>query len=147
MSNHLIEGVAGIAVPTRLTQRLLLAVALSGTGVAIVALSQGVPAPRPMLGASATPALQGLNTGDAPTLLPEIVVKPDAGIVTLATITVHPDRTGTWTPATERSGDYTVGAKKAEDPATRATASLAGGNGFDMPYYSFGRSAHHASKE
>ena len=147
MSNHLIQGLAGTAVPKRLPQLLLLAVALFGTGASIVALSRGVPARHPVVNASVAPVVPNLNIDDAPTLLPAIMVRPEVGITTLATITVHPDRAGAEARAPERGSDVTVGAKKADDPGTDATISLAGGSGFDMPYYSFGRSPRHASKE
>ena len=123
-------------MPTRLIQLLLLAAALYASGAAVVALSTG-NANHARTSAQAVTA-PAFPLESASTLLPTVVVRPDPEVPTLATVTVRPDRAGL-------SGENFVAVPV---PATRkaAVVSFAGG-GFDMPYYSFGRTLRHVSKE
>ncbi len=127
-------------MPNRLFPFLLLATTIAATGALVVALSPS----RPLAGqAAATAALSG--TADAapahaaaPILLPTIVVRPEAPIPTLATVTVRADKPRSTTRVTDDPS-----AELAGSPGLSLLPSAA----FDMPYYSFGRSMRRANKE
>ena len=135
MSNHELRDRAPFPSSPRFRQLLALAVSLAVTGAAVAVLSHGTSA-RPIA------AVGRLDTGPAPMLLPAVVVKPEPSIAVLATITVRADRV--W-PSAEPAGDVPRGDAAAAHGVAMAAASS--GGGVDMPYYSFGRSLHRASKE
>jgi len=126
----------------RLLQFLLLATAVAGTGITVAALSHGSIGVAHRRVAASTPMPSNRETA---TLLPTVVVRPDAEIPTLGLVTVRPDRT-------ERTRAIHAGA---EDSALRidagAIGSYAAGSlsstAFDMPYYSFGKTLRRANKE
>jgi hypothetical protein len=136
-------------MPNRLIHLMLLAVALYAGGAAIVAFSDGTFG-RPHIAANARSAPPVASaTPDAPieattTLLPTIVVRPEPALPTLATVTVRPSRSDRVESLMEvadvPSGSVIPVARSS------AVASFAGA-GFDMPYYSFGRTLRHVSKE
>jgi hypothetical protein len=131
-----------IVVPNRLIHLMLLAAALSTGGAAIVALSNGALRPQSVAIHSAAPANVVMTT----TLLPTVVVRPEAEVPTLATVTVRPSRAD-WASATAEQDEAPLGNLVAVARRTRAVSVGIGGAGFDMPYYSFGRTLRHASKE
>ena len=113
-------------MPKRLISLLALAVALCASGAAVVLLTPAAQAPA---AASAVPA-------SAPVELPTVVVRPEPEIPTLAQVTVRPD-----------DAIFDAGAPVRVRAAARVRASTVGTGGFDMPYYSFGKSLRHSSKE
>lgn len=127
-------------MPPRLIHLMLLAAALSTGGAAIVALSGGALPRHSLVNSRMAPASVGMTT----TLLPAVVVRPEAEVPTLATVTVRPNRAD-WTGAPTEQGDAPLGNLVAV--ARRTGGAVVGGAGFDMPYYSFGRTLRHASKE
>ena len=114
----------------RLIQFALLAIAVSTTGSTLAALSHGLPVP-------SSPAATELPV----TLMPTIVVHPEAVIPTLGTITVVPDRAD----RTSGNDDYSL-TEAIRGAGASAVGSLPGG-AFAMPYYSFGRTLRRAAKE
>jgi hypothetical protein len=115
-----------------LLQRLALASALFTTGVLLFSLASGIP--RRYSHVAATPMT--IADEAPPTLLPTVVVRADAIIPTLPTITVRAPRL-----------DHERNLASASDHAhaTRAggasdcSSSMARCAGLEMPYYSFGK--------
>ncbi|MEO7326632.1 MAG: hypothetical protein ABIW82_17560 [Dokdonella sp.] len=134
-------------MPNRLIPLLLLAASLYTGGAAIVALSNGAISPRHgELAAVAKPAVSpAADAIDAPaTLLPVVVVRPEPDMPTLATVTVRASRAD-MADAIADASELPVGTVL---PAARRKAVLSFASaGFDMPYYSFGRTLRHMSKE
>jgi hypothetical protein len=120
-------------MPARLIQLLAFAAALYGTGAMIVMLSHfdGNGAARVATTAAAT--VESIPT------LPTVIVRPEPEIPVLAAITVVPDR-NELAAAGVRSHSLGV-------LAAHASAALAPSGGFDMPYYSFGRTLNRVNKE
>ncbi|GAA0705271.1 hypothetical protein [Dokdonella soli] len=142
MNTHFSEHLVEIMMPTRLTRLLLLAVAIAGTGATIVALSPGSSAARQQVNAA---AVAPAPSATATTLLPTVVVHPEAPMPTLATITVRPDRTDAEFTEAARANDHLLG-----EAVRNAGASVGGvlsSTPFDMPYYSFGKPLRRVSKE
>jgi hypothetical protein len=131
-------------VPTRLIRLFLLAASLSFTGAAVVAFfGTGM---NPLT----TTAIAVADRPVAPielttTLLPTVRVHPEAEMPTLATVTVRPNRTD----LADVSATSTTVASTVSAPllARRPKAVLMSSGGFDMPYYSFGKTLRHVSKE
>jgi hypothetical protein len=123
---------------------LLLAASLYGTGAAVVAFSNGTFGHHPAV--AAVPAATALITTEAAPaiLLPVVVVHAQAEVPTLATITVRPSRA-------ERGALMSVGAGKPSPGAAislgHAASTSLSSAAFDMPYYSFGKTLRHVSKE
>ena len=121
-------------MPARLIQLLVLAVALIGTGAFVVAVS-GIHPAVPQTSASATT--------EAIPVLPVVVVRPQREIPTLTAITVSPTRAERVAAGIEVA--------EASTPETAAIATQAAvllpSGGFDMPYYSFGKTLHRMNKE
>ncbi|MEO5626779.1 MAG: hypothetical protein ABIQ70_12290 [Dokdonella sp.] len=134
-------------MPNRLIHLLLLAASLSASGAAIVALSNGALSSRQFETKAAKPLIASpvADTLDASmTLLPVVVVHPEPEVPTLATVTVRPSRT----ELTETAADSDGISLGPVVPAVRRTAVLSFASaGFDMPYYSFGRTLRHVTKE
>jgi hypothetical protein len=132
-----------VAMPTRLLSLLLRATTLAATGAIVVALAQGA-ATRRDAALDKARAQQMAPAAGTPALLPTIVVRPEAVVPTLATVTVHArrvrDTVASADPApAEDALDW-------RDDSAQAAILLQGG-GFDMPYYSFGRSLRRVNKE
>jgi len=122
-------------MPNRLIPLLALAAALYGTGAIIVSLSS-LTGSRDGV-AAAAPA----DEPEALPVLPAVVVRPEPEIPVLAMVTVRPDRNSTANEATPAAAPLGALAVRAS-----STALLPSG-GFDMPYYSFGRTLHRVNKE
>lgn len=122
-------------MPARLIQLLVLAVALIGTGAFVVAVSGIHPAAAPQTSASAT--------AEAVPVLPVVVVRPQREIPTLTAITVSPTRAERVAAGIEVADASTP---ETAAIATQAAVLLPSG-GFDMPYYSFGKTLHRMNKE
>lgn len=123
----------------RLFQVLLLATAVAGTGVTVAALSHGSVSVTHRLGAApnAAPSIH-----EAATLLPTIVVRPEAEIPTLGLITVRPDKNE------RRVADADESPLRIDAGAIGAyAAGSLSSTAFDMPYYSFGKTMRRANKE
>jgi hypothetical protein len=129
-------------VPNRLIHLMLLAAVLSTGAAAIVALSNGALLPQNLATRGAVPADVVMTT----TLLPAVIVRPEAEVPTLATVTVRPSRAD-WAGATAEPSEVPLGNLVAVARRTSGVSVGVGGAGFDMPYYSFGRTLRHASKE
>lgn len=134
-------------MPNRLIHLLLLAASLYASGAAIVALSNGTPVSRHV--ETTTAKMPAVSSAAEPldattTLLPVIVVHPEPEMLTLATVTVRPSRTDL-TETVAESDEISMAAILPAVP--RATALSFASAGFDMPYYSFGRTLRHVSKE
>jgi hypothetical protein len=123
----------------RLSQFLLLACSFAGTGAVVTALSSARAITDAPVAASAMPAESAIEA--VPTLLPTVVVRPDAPIPTLATITVRPDRSIATGSADEKAPEFALREAGGSVMGTLSNVS------FDMPYYSFGRRARQVSKE
>jgi len=122
-------------MPNRLIPLLALAVALYGTGAIIVSLS---PLTDTSISAAvATPAA----APEALPVLPTVIVHPEPEIPVLAMVTVRPERGSTISAAASNPAPVAAFAVH----ATSAVVLPSGG--FDMPYYSFGRTLHRANKE
>ena len=122
-------------MPTRLIPLLALATALYGTGAIIVSLS-------PLTGANSSAAVAAPAAApEALPVLPIVIVHPEPEIPVLAMVTVRPERVGATT--TQSSNAIPVGALAVRAASTAVLPS----GGFDMPYYSFGRTLRHANKE
>jgi hypothetical protein len=135
-----------VVVPDRLIHLLLLAASLYASGAAIVALSNGaLRSPGEATAVNKPTASPAVNTIDATAiLLPVVVVHPEPEVPTLATVTVRASRAER-VQAIADAGEIPASPLL---PAARRTAVLSfAGGGFDMPYYSFGRTLRHASKE
>ncbi|MEO6688225.1 MAG: hypothetical protein ABIS07_12605 [Dokdonella sp.] len=134
-------------MPNRLIHLLLLAASLSASGAAIVALSNGALGARhdETTAAGKPVASPVADTIDATvTLLPVVVVHPEPDMPTLAKVTVRASRADVGEPIAD-SSELPVGIVL---PAARRKAVLSFASaGFDMPYYSFGRTLRHMSKE
>ncbi|MEO5558194.1 MAG: hypothetical protein ABIO49_00780 [Dokdonella sp.] len=134
-------------MPNRLIHLLLLAASLYASGAAVVALSNGTPVSRHVETTTAKmPAVPpAAATLDATTtLLPIVVVHPEPEVLTLATVTVRPSRTD----LTETVADSDEIPMATILPGVRrSTVPSFASAGFDMPYYSFGRTLRHVSKE
>jgi hypothetical protein len=133
-----------IAVPIRLIRLSLLAASLSVAGAAVVALSDFGLNPSPIV----TTAVADRQSGPAEltvTLLPTVMVHPEPDMPTLETVTVRPSRT----ELADVAGRPVVAISAASMPVLirRPTAHLMSSAGFDMPYYSFGKTLRHVSKE
>lgn len=134
-------------MPNRLIPLLLLAASLYASGAAIVALSNGTAVSRHVETTTAnmpavSPVAEPLDT--TATLLPVVVVHPEPEMLTLATVTVRPSRadlTATVADTDEISMATLLPAGRRSNVLSFASA------GFDMPYYSFGRTLRHVSKE
>ncbi|MFI4970375.1 MAG: hypothetical protein ACHP7D_09220 [Lysobacterales bacterium] len=132
-------------MPNRLIQLLLLAVALAGTGTIVATLSHGVATGRQAVSAgtavipSATPSIASTA------VLPVVTVRAEAPIPTLGTITVRPGRNEPGMADALRSEDYAV--DKIEPPSRISSGGSLQSAAFDMPYYSFGKTLRHVSKE
>lgn len=138
-AHHLVEG----AMSKRLIHLLFLATALSVSGVGIVMSSSGVAPAQPVtVAAAAARAHPGAETI---TLLPTIVVRPEPVVPTLATITIRPEWASNPGFDTVAAGDDSPGQASGQS-GTSAVTAMPGG-GFDMPYYSFGKSLRRVSKE
>jgi hypothetical protein len=130
-------------MPNRLFQLLLLAAALTGTGSLLVLLAhahalQPTVATQPASAAGRTvPAGVGVPTG----VLPVVAVRASLPIPTLGTVTVHARRAGTASGNARRSSDRSAGTIIASGGGSLQSAV------FDMPYYSFGKTLRHVSKE
>lgn len=122
-------------MPKRLIPLLSLAAALYATGAAIIFLSAG----------SAYPArVPPVATVIPIPTLPTVVVRPDAPIPTLALVTVRPDDDVTDVNMTNAD----AGSRARAALRTRGSAvALLPVGGLDMPYYSFGKSLRHSTKE
>lgn len=131
-------------MPHRLIQLLLLAASLYGTGAAIVAFTGGASA-EPRHAAVASIAALPAPTAISTVQLQTITVRPETRIPTLGTITVRPSRADLAEIAPTASDDDATDVGVRSLP-TLAVSTLQGG-AFGMPYYSFGKSLHHASKE
>lgn len=124
-------------MPNRLTQLLMLAIALCATGASVVAFSD--------LGSTA-PA-SAATTAEAPVLLPTVVVRPQAEIPVLGEITVspsHAERVAAGLDATDEDNDALDLVTERMRASSRA---LLPSGGLDMPYYSFGKTLHRVNKE
>lgn len=122
-------------MPNRLIPLLALAAALYGTGAIIVSLSS-LASNRDTVAAVA-PAAEP----EALPVLPTVVVRPEPEIPVLAMVTVRPDRSNA-------ASDDAPAAAPLGALAVRASSSaLLPSGGFDMPYYSFGRTLHRVNKE
>jgi len=123
------------AMPNRLIPLLALAAALYGTGAIIVSLSS-LTGHRDAAVTAAPAAGQ-----EALPVLPAVIVRPEPEIPVLAMVTVRPDRSSAASdeaPAAAPLGALAVHA---------SSSALLPSGGFDMPYYSFGRTLHRVSKE
>ncbi len=132
-------------MPTRLIRLFLLAASLSFTGAAVVALSGsglvGVPTAANVATLHTNAPMEGLST----TLMPPVLVHPEVEVPTLATVTVRLTRADVANvPASTTKAAATVSMPLL---ARRSTAGLMSSDGFDMPYYSFGKTLRHVSKE
>lgn len=113
-------------LPAHVTRGLFLAAALAGTAGTLAALAHG-------------PAVPATQAAQSPTTtLPEIVVRPQPEIVTLATVTV---RASDALPADAIDASDSTSASRRRAARQHAVASFAtggaAGTGFGMPYYSF----------
>ena len=134
-------------MPNRLIHLLLLAASLYASGAAIVALSNGTAVSRHV--ETTTAKMPGVSPVAEPldataTVLPVVVVHPEPEMLTLATVTVRPSRadlTATVADSDEISMVTLLPAGRRSTVLSFASA------GFDMPYYSFGRTLRHVSKE
>lgn len=156
MSNHIIHEIGDVFVSNRAARAVLLAVAIAATGAGVFALSHGaVAASR---AEAATPDAGALAYGaaitvlptvivqadaDMPVLLPTVVVHADAAIPTLPTVTVRASRIER---AGSEDGAEPVLVAVEQDSHTLATGVSAGA-GYDMPYYSFGKTLRRLNKE
>ncbi|MEO5561545.1 MAG: hypothetical protein ABIO49_16370 [Dokdonella sp.] len=132
-------------MPNRLIHLLLLAASLYASGAAIVALSNGAPGSGHTEAMAIKPTPAAVDAIDATTtLLPVVVVHPEPEVPTLATVTVRPSRTDL-AEAVADAGKTPVG--PIVQSARVGTVLSFAGAGFDMPYYSFGRTLRHVSKE
>ena len=145
MSNHFINGLAETVMRNRLARTLGLAVALVTTGAAVFAFSHGVSVTRPHATAQVAPAAPRPHDSTTATLLPVVVVRTQLPIPTLPTVTVRLSRAEAIAYDAPRAGDYSLGAVARGGSAAALGATPSGG--FDMPYYSFGKSLRHANKE
>lgn len=123
-------------MPNRLIPLLALAAALYVTGAVIVSLSA-------LTGASALPTAAALTPAaqDTPTLLPAVIVRPELEIPVLAMVTVRPDRSVSSSSVAPKAVPMGVLAARA------SSAAVLPSGGFDMPYYSFGRTLRRVNKE
>lgn len=104
--------------------------ALAVTGLIFAVLSHGSADHRAAAAAA-----------EAIPVLPVVVVRPEPEIPVLASLTVRPTRAELEAAGIEPDD---------EDLATTGHAgatALLPGSGFDMPYYSFGKTQHRVSKE
>lgn len=139
MSNHFTNGRAETVMWNRVARSFALAVALVATGAAVFTFSHEVSVTRPSAAALRTP------NSATPTLLPVVVVRSQLRIPTLPTITVRLSRAEVIANDAPVTGDYSLVAAAHGGSAAALGATPSGG--FDMPYYSFGKSLRHANKE
>ena len=126
----------------RTNKLLLLAVAIYATGAIIVSLSNATIGRAPLATSEPTPAPTATRDETA-VLLPTVIVRPEPAIPTLAAVTVHANRAD-FVPdaaATEHGDEAVPGVAGRVTWAANAPA----GAGFDMPYYSFGKTQRRAS--
>lgn len=122
-------------MPNRLIPLLALAASLYGTGAIIVSLFPLTDVDH-VAAIAAAPA-----EPEALPVLPTVVVRPEPEIPVLAMVTVRPERSSAVNA--ELSNPVPAGAL-----AVRASSTaLLPSGGFDMPYYSFGRTLHRVNKE
>jgi hypothetical protein len=121
-------------MPSRLIPLLALAVALYATGAIIVSLS-------PLADASRSAAVAPAAAPAALPVLPTVVVHPEPEVPVLALVTVRPERAGAI--GAEASKPVPVAALAVR----AASVAVLPSGGFDMPYYSFGRTARRVNKE
>jgi len=126
-------------MPNRLIPLLALAAALYGTGAIIVSLSPLTAADQSAVAATPPAAPEALP------VLPTVVVRPDPEIPVLAMVTVRPERAhainaemSNWVPTGAPVGALAIRA---------ASTTVLPSGGFDMPYYSFGRTLRRVNKE
>ncbi|MEO7430461.1 MAG: hypothetical protein ABIR62_00140 [Dokdonella sp.] len=132
-------------MPTRLIRLVFLAATLSFTGAAVVAFSGSglidVPAGAAVAAGRDTLLSDPLHT----TLMPSVRVHPEVEIPTLATVTVRPMYSEV--SAVSASSPNALTSVSVPMLARRSTGGLMASAGFDMPYYSFGKTLRHVSKE
>jgi len=133
-----------VVVPTRLIRLFLLAASLSFTGAVIVGLSAPGGSPTPAVASALADRDDGVASLSI-TLLPIVRVFPDVEIPTLATVTVRPSRAD----MADVAATATTLASTDQVPllVRRPRSALMSSGGFDMPYYSFGKTLRHVSKE
>jgi hypothetical protein len=131
-------------VPTRLIRLFLLAASLSFTGAVVVGFAALGNNPSPAV-TSAVADRQHDAEALTTTLLPAVRVFPEIEIPTLATVTVRPNR------ADMADVPVTSTTVASIDPVPllvrRPRSALMSSGGFDMPYYSFGKTLRHVSKD
>jgi hypothetical protein len=141
-THSFIEDLARATLPKRVVHLLLLAIALSGTGLTIGVLSNGTLAARAHVATAAT-VEPATGSSAAMTVLPTVTVHPDPEIPVLATVTVRASDAGLGVIGAVDAGRPDV----MPIPVTASLTSNATGSGFVMPYYSFGKTLRHVSKE
>ena len=132
-------------MPNRLIQLLLLAVSLAGTGTIVATLSHGVAAGRQAVAASTAVIPSATPSAVSTAVLPVVTVRAEPPIPTLGTVTVRPNRDELGMADALHSDDYAVD-KVEPAPRISSSGSLQSA-AFDMPYYSFGKTLRHVSKE
>lgn len=139
-THHRVLNLLALVLPRRGTYRLLLAVALVGSGLAVASFSRGIVE----ADAAATAATASVPAAILPAVvLPTVVVRPEPEIPTLATVTV---RSGDGVAQNERSTLRVARLLPVHAVTSFASAGSAG-SGFGMPYYSFGKPLHHGTEE
>lgn len=153
MSNHFFHEIGDFFVSNRSARAVLLAVAIAATGAVVFALAHGAvvvnraaadaPAAAVQTGAAAIPVLPAVPAQVDPPVLPTVVVHAEPAIPVLPTVTVRASRT---VAADGEDVAEPVLVAVEQDLRTLATGASAGG-GYDMPYYSFGKTLRRLNKE
>lgn len=154
MSNHIVQEIGDVLVSNRLAHAILLAVAIAATAAGVFVLSHGVQPKAAAMGDTATvPA----NPAAIP-VLPTVFVEAQAMIPTLPTVIVQADAIPmlpTVVVRANRVEHSDLVAQNAESPALlaaeqdlhRLASGTNAGGGYDMPYYSFGKTLRRLNKE